>query len=72
MINIKAIWLYAALAASLCGGFGAGYAVYPEVSDIPELMNKARMETLRECEAMRESANAWRSAPPRNTPGKEF
>jgi len=40
MMTIKAMWFYLALAASVCGGFGAGYVAAP-ADDLREL-KKAR------------------------------
>src|SRR5687768_2191608 len=76
LFEIKALWFYLMVAGLISSGFGAGIAASPYVLDVRSLINESveqgRMEAMRECEAMRESANTWRSAAPRNTPGKEF
>ena len=44
MMTIKAMWFYLALAASVCGGFGAGYVAAPS-DDLRELRKaQARLD----------------------------
>jgi len=53
MTTIKTAWLYAALAASLCGGVGAGYVAAPSRGDVENALRQAHELALRECELPR-------------------
>lgn len=70
MMNIEKTWFYAALAASLGGGFGAGVAVSPSKSDMEQARayNNSRPCICEETDDDRE----FRRTKPQNTPGKDF
>lgn len=53
MITIKTMWLYAALAMTLCGGVGAGFLVSPSRADVENALRQAHELALRECELPR-------------------
>ncbi|BCT69516.1 hypothetical protein [Nitrosospira sp. NRS527] len=73
MINIKAIWLYVIVAASISVGYGGAIATSPSNSEIEQALTAARAAAQKtgNCE---ESASdrEFRRVKPQNTPTKGF
>lgn len=71
MINIKALWFYAALAASACGGAGIYAAVSPSQNALEKEFMKTQIASLRNCEPS-EADIKWRSGKVQNSPAKGY
>lgn len=72
MTNIKSIWFYVIVAASVSVGYGGAIATSPSQKDIERAVIQAQEAALRNCSSDSGGRHVFKRSEVQNTPGKGF